>query len=111
MNDITANADAAAGAALIELPHASGAAPAAGRLLSGLEALQGVKVTVAVIAGEAEMTVKELMELQDGQVIRLLPQLDEPFDICLEGQVIARGELVAVDEHFGVRIIDLPRLA
>jgi flagellar motor switch protein FliN/FliY len=94
--------------AIIQLPEAAGARRPGEQLLSSLDAVQGVKVRVSVTAGEATLTVGELMALREGQVVKLDSLVDTPFDVCLEGQVVARGELVAVDDNFGIRIVELP---
>lgn len=67
-----------------------------------------VRTKVTVCVGTAELTVGELLGAKAQQVIRLDQSLDQPVELLLEGQVIARGTLVAVGEHFGVRISELP---
>jgi len=93
-------------------PPAPGAAPAVdpARLGGGaaINPLHQVKAKLTVCVGTAELSVGELLGAKDQQVIRLDQTLDHPVEILLEGQVIARGTLVAVDEHFGVRITELP---
>lgn len=69
-----------------------------------LAALAGVKAEVTVTAGTASTTVGEILALKEGAVLKLNAALHEPFDVVLNGNVIARGELVAVGEHFGIRI-------
>ena len=54
------------------------------------------------------MTVGELLSAKENQVLRLDRTLDQAVDLLLEGQVIARGQLVAVDDYFAVRITELP---
>lgn len=67
-----------------------------------------IKATLTVCVGRAEVTVGDLLNAQENQVIQLDQTVDEPVEILLHGQVIARGILVAVDDQFGVRITDLP---
>lgn len=71
--------------------------------------LHGVKAVVSVCVGHAELTVGELLNAKEQQVVRLDRLVDEPVDIVLQGQVIARGHLVAVGDQFGIRISELPR--
>lgn len=71
--------------------------------------LHQVRTKLTVCVGTAEVTVGDLLKAREHQVIRLDRTIDQPIDILLEGQVIARGTLVAVDDHFGVRITELPR--
>ncbi|UGQ47976.1 FliM/FliN family flagellar motor switch protein [Massilia endophytica] len=75
---------------------------------SGFEVIQNVKARLTVVAGETGITIGELLGLKTEQVLKLESLMDAPVDILLEGQLVARGQLVAVDEHFGVRILELP---
>ena len=70
--------------------------------------LHSIKTVVTVCVGQAALTVGELLGAKAQQVIRLDRLVDEPVDILLQGKVIARGHLVAVGEHFGIRITELP---
>ena len=67
----------------------------------------GVKAVVDVLAGRAATTVGELLAMKEGGVLALDRAVDAPFDVVLDGAVIARGQLVAVGEHFGVRITEV----
>jgi flagellar motor switch protein FliN/FliY len=69
-----------------------------------LAALRGVKVSVAVVAGHAETTVAELLDLRQGAVLALDRNVEAGFSLVLEDRVIAVGELVAVGDRFGLRI-------
>jgi flagellar motor switch protein FliN/FliY len=69
-----------------------------------LGALAGVKAQVTVVAGSADTTVGEVLAMKEGAILSLNTALNAPFDVMLNGTIIARGELVAVGEHFGVRI-------
>lgn len=71
--------------------------------------LHHVKARLTVCVGTVEMTVGELLGAKEHQVLRLDAAVDQPVDVLLEGQVVARGVLVAVDDRFGVRITELPR--
>jgi flagellar motor switch protein FliN/FliY len=53
------------------------------------------------------MTIEELMELKAGSALAFDRKLNEPIDIFLNGALVARGEIVAVDDHFGVRIVEI----
>lgn len=69
-----------------------------------LAALAGVKAAVTVVAGTALTTVGQVLNLKEGEVLRMDSELNSPFDVVLNGNVIARGELVAAGDHFGIRI-------
>ncbi len=72
-----------------------------------LNVFAGVKATVKVVAGEASASVGELLALNEGSVLTLDRAVDAPFDIVLDGTVLARGQLVAVGDQFGVRIVEV----
>jgi flagellar motor switch protein FliN/FliY len=95
---------------MVELSELSTAPPAGANLLSdSLDIVQNVRTRLTVVAGQTTVSVGELMGLKADQVLKLESLTNEPVDILLEGSVVARGQLVAVDEHFGVRISELPR--
>jgi flagellar motor switch protein FliN/FliY len=70
--------------------------------------LRSVKTRLTVCVGRVEVTLGELLDAKENHLLRLDTAVDQPVDLLLEGHVIARGTLVAVDEHFGVRISELP---
>ena len=69
-----------------------------------LAALAGVKAEVTVVAGCAQTTVGEILGLKEGAVLTMDTPLNAPYDIVLNGAIIARGDLVAVGDNFGIRI-------
>lgn len=88
-----------------------GAGVGAPLVQAGAEApnpLRNVRVKLTVSLGAAELTVGELLGARAQQVIRLDHGVEQPVDVLLEGQVVARGVLVAVEDQFGVRITELP---
>jgi flagellar motor switch protein FliN len=72
--------------------------------------LGSVKVQVSVRVGGTEASVAELVEMKQGAVLALDRLVDEPLDVLVDGHVVARGMLVAVGEHFGVRITETATL-
>lgn len=83
----------------------AGQAPLA---IRNLNPIHSVKATLSVRVGEVELTVGDLINAKTAQVFALNRRVDQPVDLLLEGSVVARGELVAVGDHFGIRIIELP---
>jgi flagellar motor switch protein FliN len=69
-----------------------------------LPLLGSVKVKLSVRVGAAETSVSDLLQLKQGGVLTLDRMVDQPLDVVIDGHVVARGVLVAVGEHFGVRI-------
>ena len=76
--------------------------------LASLEGLRAVPARLEVHVGEVQLTVGELLSAQAGQVLRLDREVNDLVDLVLEGYVIARGRLVAVGEHFGIQLTELP---
>ena len=54
-----------------------------------------------------ELEVKKLFDLKSQSVVKLDKSVSEPIDIRLDNNVVARGELVAVDDSFGIRIVEI----
>ena len=92
----------------VEMPEVSDAAAMGPPLLQDPHPLHAVKVTLHVRIGESAMTVGELLSARANQVLLLDREVDDPVDLLLEGRVVARGQLVAVDGSFAVRITELP---
>ncbi len=74
-----------------------------------LDLLSDVALTVTVEIGRVRMPLRELMRLVEGSVIELSRLATAPVDVLVNGSVIARGEVVVVDDELGVRITELLR--
>ncbi|MBC3875053.1 FliM/FliN family flagellar motor switch protein [Undibacterium flavidum] len=77
-------------------------------VLNSINPLSLVKTKLRVVVGELEISIGELMSAKEHQVFPLSTKLDQPVDLVLEGHTIARGQLVAIDGHFAIRISELP---
>jgi flagellar motor switch protein FliN len=66
-----------------------------------------VEVTVQAILGRGSLPVRHLLELAPGGVVELETPLDGQLELMLNGKLIARGELVAVEDRFGIRISEI----
>jgi flagellar motor switch protein FliN len=71
---------------------------------AALPFLGSVKIRLAVRIGTTHISVAELLKMQQGGVLPLDQLVDEPLDVLVDDLVVARGALVAVGDHFGVRI-------
>lgn len=69
--------------------------------------LRGIRVSLEARLGEASMTVDDMMALGPGSIVPLETALADHVDLYLNGTLVARGEIVAVGEKFGVRIVDI----
>lgn len=95
----------------LELPELHTTSGHGKSILSGnLDVIQNVKVKLSVKMGDAVVSVSELMNMKEEHILKLDAALDSPVDILLEGNIVARGHLVAVDDNFGVRITELPKV-
>ncbi|MTV41464.1 FliM/FliN family flagellar motor switch protein [Duganella radicis] len=95
-------------AELVDLAELAPPPPAGAALLGGnLRLLDGVQVSLNVMVGEAHTTVGELMALQASSLLKIDRKADYPVDVMLNGSVVARGQLVVVDDNFGVRITEI----
>jgi len=72
-----------------------------------LDLLLDIPLTVSVILGRSRQPVKEVLNMTPGAVMGLDMTVDEPVDVLLNGVLVARGEVVVVDENFGVRITSI----
>jgi flagellar motor switch protein FliN/FliY len=93
----------------MQAPAGSGAAPAAVHVpvARGIEMLHGVDMEVTVELGRTRMTVRDLLALSPGAVLELDRAAGSPADLLVNGRLIARGEVVVVDEDFGLRVTEI----
>ena len=91
-------------------PRANGAAVAGhGGSLVHLDSsiFKDVHVDLKAKLGEAKLSVEELLALKPGSVVKLESQLSDLVELRLNASVVARGEIVAVGDHFGLRIVEV----
>ncbi len=69
--------------------------------------IRHVQVALSAQIGTVEMSVDRLFGLKVGDEVALNEVLEAPVTLMLNGQAVARAELVAVDDHFGVRILEI----
>lgn len=95
--------------ALARTPAAPTAAPtrSAPAALRGLEMLHGVILDVTVELGRTRMSVRDLLALTPGTVLELDRAAGSPADLLVNGRIIARGEVVVVDEDYGLRVTEI----
>lgn len=85
-----------AGAARLALP--AGAA---------MNLVKDIPVTLSIELGRTRMSLKDLLELEQGAVIELERMVDEPMDVLVNGTLVAHGEVVVIDDTLGVRLTDV----
>ena len=75
-----------------------------------LDSVMSIPVTVQVILGGTTMQVSELMKLSRGAIVPLDNRVGEPVDVVVNGRIVARGELVVMDDdntRFGVSLTEI----
>ncbi|MBX5469459.1 MAG: flagellar motor switch protein FliN [Thermoleophilaceae bacterium] len=81
--------------------------PAGKSLPAAIGRLAEVPVEVAVEIGRATMTIGETLALGPGSIVSLDRLAGEPLDLLVNGKAIARGEVVVIDEQFGLRVTEI----
>lgn len=72
-----------------------------------LEMIMDIPVKLTVELGRTKLTIKQLLELAQGSVIELEGLAGEPMDILINGYLIAQGEVVVVEDKYGIRITEI----
>ena len=74
---------------------------------ANIDMLLDVPLTVTIELGRTEMTLKQALELQQGSVVELNRLAGDPIDVFVNERLIAKGEVVVVDDKFAVRVTEL----
>ena len=85
--------------------HSGGAFGSTGN--KALDLLMDIELPIVIELGRSQMSLKRILELGPGAIVEMDRLAGEPVDILINGKVVARGEVVVVDENFGVRILSL----
>ncbi|APH05249.1 flagellar motor switch phosphatase FliY [Bacillus weihaiensis] len=75
--------------------------------IQNLDMLLDIPLKVTVELGRTKRSVKEILELSSGSIIELDKLAGEPVDILVNSKIVAKGEVVVIDENFGVRVTDI----
>ena len=73
----------------------------------GLGLLADIQVNMTVVVGNTQITLQDLLRLNEGSVVELNRMAGDPLDILVNGTPIAKGEVVIVGEQFGIRFGDI----
>ena len=90
----------------VDLDH-DGVASATGGETKSLDLILDIPLTVAVELGRSKMLINDLLQLGQGSVIELTKLVGEPLEVLVNQKLVARGEVVVVNEKFGVRLTDI----
>jgi flagellar motor switch protein FliN/FliY len=72
-----------------------------------LDVILDIPVRISMEVGNTEITIRNLLQLNQGSVIELDRLAGEPLDVLVNGTLIAHGEVVVVNERFGIRMTDV----
>ncbi|ADP32146.1 flagellar motor switch phosphatase FliY [Bacillus atrophaeus] len=75
--------------------------------LNNLDMLMDIPLSITVELGRTKRSVKEILELSAGSIIELDKLAGEPVDILVNQRIVAKGEVVVIEENFGVRVTDI----
>ena len=72
-----------------------------------LDVILDIPVTIAMEIGRTQMSIRNLLQLNQGSVVELDRLAGEPMDVLVNGTLVAHGEVVVVNEKFGIRLTDV----
>lgn len=72
-----------------------------------LDLILDIPLTVTVELGRTKMLINDLLQLNQGSVIELTKLVGEPLEVLVNQKLVARGEVVVVNEKFGIRLTDI----
>ena len=72
-----------------------------------LEVLFDIPVQLSVELGSCQLSMKEVLQLDVGSVVRLDKEAEAPVDLYVNEKLVARGEVVVVDDHFGIKVTEI----
>jgi flagellar motor switch protein FliN/FliY len=98
-----ATAAAAPAAAVFEQFGAAGGASTP----QGFDIIMDIPVTMTVELGRTKISIRNLLQLAHGSVVELEGLAGEPMDVLVNGTLIAQGEVVVVNDKFGIRLTDI----
>jgi flagellar motor switch protein FliN len=73
-------------------------------MANNINMLLDVNVGIAVQLGQTKMTIRDLLNLKQGSIVRLNRMAGEPIDVFIKNQIMAKGEITVVDDRLSVRI-------
>ena len=78
-------------------------------MLRELGPVHDIPLRIGIEVGRLRLRVRDLIKLAPGSVIEIKKPAGEPFDVCINGVPVARGEVIVVEQSSGVRIIEVQK--
>lgn len=79
----------------------------AGNGIADLDAILDIPVMLSVEIGKTKLSIRNLLQLNQGSVVELDRMAGEPLDVLINGTLVAHGEVVVVNEKYGIRLTDV----
>ena len=95
------------GVRVAELDELSDDAPITQEEKKKLDTILDIPVTISMEVGRSQISIRNLLQLNQGSVVELDRVAGEPLDILVNGTLIAHGEVVVVNDKFGIRLTDV----
>jgi flagellar motor switch protein FliN/FliY len=89
-----------------EAPEAAPKAAASGATLD-LDMFMDMKVVLSIEIGKSKLKLRDVLELSKGSVIELDKPLGDPLDVKINGKLIAHGEVISINDKYGIRLSDV----
>jgi flagellar motor switch protein FliN len=102
-----AGADAAVAGTAVAMPELEATADVASAGDRNLDMILEIPVTIAMEIGRTRVPIRNLLQLTQGSVVELDRLAGEPLDVTVNGTLIAHGEVVVVNERYGIRFTDV----
>jgi|TARA_B110000908_G_scaffold152751_1_gene188650 flagellar motor switch protein FliN/FliY len=95
------------GAKAVEMDELTSGGSPSGNGAPDLAVIMDIPVSISMEVGNTEISIRNLLQLNQGSVIELDRLAGEPLDVLVNGTLIAHGEVVVVNEKFGIRMTDV----
>jgi flagellar motor switch protein FliN/FliY len=102
-----ADAKPAVAAPAADIFPSFGGDPSKGAIMNDLDIILDIPVQLTVELGRTKLTIKNLLQLAHGSVVELDAMAGEPMNVLVNGTLIAQGEVVVVNDKFGIRLTDI----
>lgn len=103
--DALLTGEPAPAAALANLESGDATAASSGDI--NLDVVLDIPVTLSMEVGRSRLSIRSLLQLNQGSVVELNRATGEPLDVYVNGTLVAHGEVVVVNEKFGIRLTDV----
>ncbi len=75
--------------------------------VQNLDVVMNIPVRLSMEVGQTSISIRKLLGLTEGSVVELTRMAGEPLDVLVNGTLIAKGEVVVVNENFGIKLLDV----